>query len=162
VSFLFFNDNSLHQIKTIDEVKILPEVKYLFKKELIDEIRNEYKNRLYPFYQYSIIDKDNNKSTIRINNFEVIDIGRDTCQSYVFKGRTITLYDHAKQAIRTFKSEINSDNFIVEELLYVLNSLNQENAWEAFQEIIELKKTIKLLNNKIKLKQIEIDSLRSQ
>lgn len=108
-------------------------------------------------YRYTPINFDGTKRIITKGQFELVDIGPDTRYYKTFKGRELKIYDQSKSSLRQIVSMTEDEDFIVKDLLPMLNTLELTNSWDIYMELEQAKQ----MRVKIEEQNAEIGNLKA-
>ena len=155
-----FEDGSYIEKDTFEEIGILPNFFILLQIVHVNSY-DEYKH----YYQFKPLTREGKPSTIRIGNFEIIDIGPQK-GTWNFAGMTIKIFDHNSGMVHEYKATSTKTLEVFKnELFPLLNHLNELGSWknyQNYQKVIELQKENDNLAKQIqslkeKIKQLEED-----
>ncbi len=136
----------------LKDIKDAPGVKYLFRRVLQQTIV------YWQGYKYVAIDKKDKQRSIRIGDFELVDIGPEILGGSSYIRRSLTIKELRTNLNRTKDSTTGEIAFVTEDLLPLLNKLNELGSWEMYEKSFEIDK---LREENISL-QNEVDQLKKQ
>lgn len=160
------NEKEIIVKDSIEELAAIPHLEMYLKKELHFERKNNFGNTEY-FYKYTPIDKQGKRKVIDVGQFEITDISPEILRSVEVVGKRIhfvamdiVVHDKSKNVNNKYYQNLPSKNFIIEELLPLINILRTVSDWDLFMnlkripmlelEITGLKEKVASQNQKIK------------
>lgn len=150
------NENELIVRNNISELRDIPSVSNLYFEKIFDhEGINDYKEKV-SFFHFVPINIRGEKTNIAFGNFEIIEISPDVSYRWgKFKSREILILDKEKNVVRTYISTTQGDDFILKEILFLINTLSKISDWEIFCQY-------KSFPIKLKRKENEINFLKKK
>lgn len=125
-----FNDGSFVEKNNFEEISNLTSAFFFLKIEFFKEHTTSFGNTYYYFW-FKPIDKDGQPTTIRIGNFEIIDIKPED-GSYYEKGIAMKILDVKENTVHEFKTDKNGLSRFREEIFPVLLKLNELGSWSNY------------------------------
>jgi hypothetical protein len=150
-----FNDGSYVEKETFEEILILPEFLVLLKKYDFGKFGQGS-------YNFMFIDKENRPTTLKIGDFEIIDIRWWRRPIYL----SFKIYDYTEKIAYDYQSKAIELKALREEIIPLLKTLNEVGSWKKYMAIkLEeenqlLKKENETLKNQVIALQKEIDDLK--
>ncbi|MBK8605902.1 MAG: hypothetical protein IPN82_03430 [Chitinophagaceae bacterium] len=151
------NSNELVVRENLNEVISFPYLeKFYFEKRFHHDAENQYKNGRVNFYHYIPIDKSGERIKINVGNFELIEISPEVNYYHKFLHREVNIFDKQNNIIRTYKSFTNNEQFIINDVLFIIESLKKVPDWDIFLKL----SNIPNLEKQISKMEVEIDKLK--
>jgi len=146
--YSILNNSEIIERETLQE---LTDIKYLtifIRKELhhVYTSPDTYANQ-YHFYKYTFVTKENKKEEYKAGEFEIIDISEEYNRYKDFSHREILIRDNTKNCFQKFKSIIGGSDFIIKELVPLIQTLSIIPNWEMSQKILQYDKINSELND---------------
>lgn len=113
------DDNTIIRSTSLERIAFTPNLKYLFKFEIMDRVK----------WNFLPINKDGSFATIKVGNFELIHIG-DMTKDYE---RLVTVRDIKQNVNRQQKFGKVEHYFISDELLPFLKDLEVADSWDSYK-----------------------------
>jgi len=151
-----YKDGSYVEKDTLEELNTVPDYCFLLQ---IYNVPNPNGNVIV--YQFKPITKERELTTIRIGNFEIINIGPQIHNGREFCGISLTIFNYNNEsAINYMARSTNTLDIFKNEIFPLMNKLNELGSWENYMSQLktrdlqfenqEMAKEIKLLKEKIK------------
>ncbi|NRT13570.1 hypothetical protein [Flavobacterium sp. 14A] len=148
-----FEDKSTIRKENFSELIAIPYLKYIFKSVTDDRLVNHY-----------CLNRDGNQETLKFGRFEIIDIGPGKRQ--YFEGRRVRISEDGGKKTHLFMSyKYNSVDFIVNDLLHLIEILLKIDDWNIFMELQKIPKLEKQVEDLTKQRDLhfeEISDLKKQ
>lgn len=93
---------------------------------------------------------------INVGNFELIEISPEVNYYHKFLHREVNIFDKQNNIIRTYKSFTNNEQFIINDVLFIIESLKKVPDWDIFLKL----SNIPNLEKQISKMEVEIDKLK--
>jgi len=90
----------------------------------------------YYSYKYIPIDKDDNYAALKVGDFELTDIGPERGTSKT--SRSLTIFEHRTGKHHEITSTVPSIDFVIQEVLPLLQKLNELGSWERYEQSFEV------------------------
>lgn len=154
-----FKNGTFIEKFTFEDAKAVPYSEYILSTEVLNPKADRYWVR-----KHRILDNEGNPKTLRIGNFELIDISDDVA-GWNTLYQNLTFFDHNTSNAFIIQSNGNFLPNFHESLILFLNRLNELGRYEAFQNLEKIQKQekdIAILNDRLSKKDERIKELEEE
>jgi hypothetical protein len=122
-----FQDGSFFEKDTFEELLLVPSAFLFLKIEFASEHTTGYDNT-YQYFWFKPINKEGKPTTIKLANFEVVDIGPER-GTYFAYGIQIKILELSTNTIHDFTTNKIGLSVFKNEIFPLLNKLNEFGSW---------------------------------
>lgn len=152
------NGNSIITRKNLSDLTQIPYIgKFYLRRDFNHEAPNNYGNGTLPYYYYKIVDKEDKRAKIKVGNFEITEIEPEVNYYGRLDHRNIKIFDKKNDVYRTYVSKTHGDNFIIKDLLFLIDKLKVVSDWQTLMDYLR----IPALEEKIKSLENELTQLKN-
>ena len=145
--------------KNLSDLIEIPYLEEIFiKREFHHEAPANYGNGNNQYYYYKIVDKSENRSKIDVGEFQITEIEPEVNYFGRFDYRKIKVFDKKNNIYETFISKTVGADFIIKDLLFLVDKLKFIPNWNILTEYLRIPK----LESKIQDLEKKILELRNQ